>query len=86
MECLFESPQQGQFSLTCSAILESGNSSTDRCGSRNYKSSKNKSSLILALGNCDGKVIFYDIDSEYEGNHIILVDYDISNIDSREIE
>ena len=47
--------------------IESGNSSTDRSGSRNYKSSKNKSSLILALGNCDGKVIFYDIDSEYEG-------------------
>ena len=67
LECLFESPQLGQFSLTCSAILQSGHPTTDRNGSRKNKSSKNKSSSIIALGNCDGKVIFYDIDSEYEG-------------------
>ena len=68
LECLFESPQLGQFSLTCSAILESGAPSSDRNGSRKNKVYKNKSSSILALGNCDGKIIFYDIDSEYEGN------------------
>ena len=61
LECLYESPQLGQFSLTSSAILESGTPTSVST------SEKNKNSSILALGNCDGKILFYDIDSEYEG-------------------
>ena len=34
---------------------------------RKKNSDKNKSCSILALGNCDGKIMFYDIDSDYEG-------------------
>ena len=77
MECLFESPQLGQFSLTCSAILESGHPIADRDKSRKNNSNKFKSSSILALGNCDGKIIFYDIDSEYEGKFNDLAQYQI---------
>ena len=73
LECLFESPQLGQYSLTCSAILESGSPIADCDGSRKKNSNKCKNSSILALGNCDGKVIFYDIDSEYEGKIINFV-------------
>ena len=29
---------------------------------------KNKTSQVLALGNCDGKILLYDIDSQFEGN------------------
>ena len=49
----------------------------DRDKSRKNNSNKFKSSSILALGNCDGKIIFYDIDSEYEGKYIYLVYYQI---------
>ena len=69
LECLFESPQLGQFSLTCSAILESEKStSNSKNGKKNGE--KRRCSLILALGNCDGKIMFYDVDSDYEGKEI----------------
>lgn len=69
LECLFESPQLGQFSLTSSAILESGNNtSLTKSGTgTTEQTDKSKRSTILALGNCDGKILFYDINSEYEG-------------------
>ena len=69
LECVFESPQLGQFSLTSSAILESGPrlEPTKTCYGA-YQDNKGKgSSTVLALGNCDGKILFYDINSEYEG-------------------
>ena len=72
MECLFESPQLGQFSLTCSAIVESGGSPPKVVAKSIRKDKKdeekNKTSQVLALGNCDGKILLYDIDSQFEGN------------------
>ena len=55
LECVFESPQLGQFSLTSSAILESGpGAEPAKTCSGAYQDNKGKgSSTVLALGNCD---------------------------------
>ena len=83
LECLFESPQLGQFSLTSSAILESGtppadsstttvpsSSTVTKTEAKKKQNTINKTSIILALGNCDGKIMFYDISTESEGRKI----------------
>ena len=84
MECLFESPQLGQFSLTCSAIVESGGSPPKVVAKSIRKDKKdeekNKTSQVLALGNCDGKILLYDIDSQFEGNRTNSAYFKFDNI------
>ena len=84
LECLFESPQLGQFSLTCSAIVESGGSPPKVVAKSIRKDKKdeekNKTSQVLALGNCDGKILLYDIDSQFEGNRANSAYFKFDNI------